>query len=272
MNKDKVIVITRGKEYNSEDVIYEQCAQREYTALQGKIHEYIARQFEKAIIASDKERYKQLISELDGFPAPQQYRTEYTALQNAGTEKREYFKWLYDKKINPLLVELLKEKGENIKARIDIKAIKKTDNEPDNRPYVQFTTNQYDVYIMFLDRIFGTFFRDKDKFVYLVDNDNRMDFIAAICKDCGITENLENKNILYIHDMEWYRHSESYTSLWKGNFSKNSKLEEQKLELKNYFSTIKVFQHIQHPIFDEIKKMNFTEKDEDLEILERKFY
>lgn len=269
---NKVIVITRGKEYNSEDVIYKQCVQCEYTVLQGEIHKYIARQFEKAIMASDKERYKQLISELDGFPAPQQYRTEYSTLKNVVPEKREYFKWLYDEKINPLLVDLLKEKGENKKARIDIKAIKKTDNEPDNRPYVQFTTNQYDVYIMFLDRIFGTFFRDKDKYVYLVDDDSRNDFIAAICQDCGITENLENKNILYIHDIEWYRHGKSYTSLWKGNFSEFSKPKEQKLELKNYFSTIKVFQHIQHPIFDEIKALDFTEDDEELAILEREYW
>ena len=39
---NKVIVITRGKEYNSEDVIYKQCVQCEYKVLQGEIHKYIA--------------------------------------------------------------------------------------------------------------------------------------------------------------------------------------------------------------------------------------
>lgn len=156
--------------------------------------------------------------------------------------------------------------------------------EVDNKPYVSFTykndnKEKYDVCFVFLNRIFDTFVNGSEQYGALVNDESRLDFIKAICEDCGLepiaedNQSLKERAILYIHDKEWYVSGAPYTAMLKGKYTKMAKspIEQQK-ELQKYFDTIKVFLHIPSPFFDEIKKMNFTEKDEDLEILERKFY
>ena len=130
---------------------------------------------------------------------------------------------------------------------------------------------------MFLNRIFDTFVNGSDQYGALVNDDNRLGFIKAICQDCELIDEEGNlkgeKAILYIHDKEWYVSGAPYTAMQNGNYTKIAKspIEQQK-ELQKYFDTIKVFLHIPSPFFDEIKSLNFNDYDIDLDILERKHY
>lgn len=152
----------------------------------------------------------------------------------------------------------------------------------DNKPYVSFTYKNdnketYDVCFVFLNRIFDTFVNGSDQYGALVDDANRLGFIKAICQDCELIDKEGNlkgeKAILYIHDKEWYVSGAPYTAMQKGEYTKMAKSSNEKQEeLKKFFDTIKVFLHIPSPFFDEITSLNFTEKDEELEILERKFW
>ncbi len=152
----------------------------------------------------------------------------------------------------------------------------------DNNPYVYFKNEnnkgeRTDVYFVFLNRIFDIFVYGSEEYGALVNDDSRIDFIKAICQDCELIDeecNLKGeKAILYIHDKEWYVSGAPYTAMQKGEYTEMAKSSNEKQEeLKKYFDTIKVFLHIPSPFFDEITSLNFTEKDEELEILERKYW
>lgn len=156
--------------------------------------------------------------------------------------------------------------------------------EVDNKPYVSFTYKNdnketYDVCFVFLNRIFDTFVNGSEQYGALVNDESRLDFIKAICEDCGLepiaedNQSLKERAILYIHDKEWYVSGAPYTAMLKGEYTKMAKspIEQQK-ELQKYFDTIKVFLHIPSPFFDEITSLNFTEDDKDLETLGREYY
>lgn len=156
--------------------------------------------------------------------------------------------------------------------------------EVDNKPYVSFTYENdnketYDVCFVFLNRLFDTFVNGSEQYGALVNDESRLDFIKAICEDCGLepiaedNQSLKERAILYIHDKEWYVSGAPYTAMQKGEYTKMAKSSNEKQEeLKKFFDTIKVFLHIPSPFFDEITSLNFTEKDEELETLERKFW
>lgn len=154
--------------------------------------------------------------------------------------------------------------------------------EVDNKPYVSFTYKHdnketYDVCFVFLNRIFDTFVNGSDQYGALVNDDNRLGFIKAICQDCELIDKEGNlkgeKAILYIHDKEWYASGVPYTAMQKGEYTKMAKSSKEKQEeLKNFFDTIKVFLHVPGYLFDEITSLNFTEDDKDLETLGREYY
>ena len=267
-----VIVITRGGEYSDNCEIYKKTIDCKYESGNKLIHEYIKEQFKKAIVSSNdtnKEQYKLLISEMPEMPSLNAHETrkEHKQRKNEG-EQREYFDWLYNEKIIPLLDQTLSvDDNSNTKAQICDKAMKDGDYLPDNKPYLYFPMNDSKVYFVFLDRIFGSFFKDKKKYDILIGDDNRLDFITKICHDCGITEDVDNQNMLYIHDEEWYVAGSSYAPLVNGKFTQETSDIERKQKLKKYFKTIKVFMHTQNPIFEEIRNLNFSEDYRDAEIL-----
>lgn len=169
----------------------------------------------------------------------------------------DYYTWLFETNISPQLDNVL----QNI----------------NKKPYANFQHNGFDVYFVFLNRIFDTFVNGSDQYGALVNDANRLGFIKAICQDCELIDEEGNlkgeKAILYIHDKEWYVSGAPYTAMQKGEYTKMAKSSNEKQEeLKKFFDTIKVFLHIPSPFFDEITSLNFTEKDEELEILERKFW
>ena len=174
-----------------------------------------------------------------------------------------------------------------IKSQVN-NALAEIENEKiDNKPYVHFEHQcddintghicKYDVYFVFLNRIFDTFVNGSDQYGALVNDESRLDFIKSICQDCGQEpiaegdESSKERAILYIHDKEWYVSGAPYTAMQNGNYTKMAKspIEQQK-ELQKYFDTIKVFLHIPSPFFDEIKSLNFN--DYDIDILERRHY
>lgn len=151
--------------------------------------------------------------------------------------------------------------------------------EVDNKPYVSFTYKNdnketYDVCFVFLNRIFDTFVNGSEQYGALVNDNSRLDFIKAICQDCELIDEKYNLNgekaILYIHDKEWYKSDETFSVLLNDKDVPNQKI--YVAELKNYFSTIKVFQHTPNHIFNEIKELNFTEEDCEVKLLEREYF
>lgn len=268
-----VIVITRGGEYNSDCEVYKKTIDCKYESGKDKlIHKYIKEQFKKAIVSNNdanKEQYKSLISEMPEMPSLNAHETRSEHKQKrAEGDEREYFDWLYNEKIIPILDRTLHVDDNSIvKAQICDKAIRDSENLPDNKPYLSFPIDDSNVYFVFLDRIFGSIFADKRKYDFLIGDDNRLDFITNICLDCGVTEDKDNQNMLYIHDEEWYVAGSSYAPLVDGEFTKETSNKEQQQELKKYFKTIKVFTHTQNPIFEEIRNLNFSEYYRDAEIL-----
>lgn len=131
------------------------------------------------------------------------------------------------------------------------------------------------MYFVFLNRIFDTFVSGPEEYDALVDDKKRLKFIEAICQDCqvNIKEAQAEKAILYIHDKEWYKSDETFTVLLNGNVVYDENKDSTYVnELEKYFSTIKIFQHIPHPIFNEIKELDFTEEDENVITLERRYW
>ena len=143
----------------------------------------------------------------------------------------------------------------------------------DNKPYVNFKHNGFDVHFVFLNRIFDTFVNGSNEYKYLIDNNSRLDFIKAICKDCGLLDasgkliDGEEKAILYIHDKEWYESSSPISVLLDNKIVPGRNIYSN--ILKNYFSTIKVFLHTPGVFFSEITNLNFTEEDESVAYLMR---
>lgn len=137
------------------------------------------------------------------------------------------------------------------------------ENKVDNKPYVNFEHNGFDVYFVFLNRIFDTFVNGSSEYGVLINDKNRLDFIKAIGKDCGLIDKNGNltgeRAILYIHDKEWYQAGKTYTSLQNGQYTKYAYPNEQQTELTKFFTTIKVFLHIESTFFNEIKSLNFTD-------------
>lgn len=143
-----------------------------------------------------------------------------------------------------------------------------SENNVDNKPYVNFQYNGFDVHFVFLNRIFDTFVNGSNEYNKLIDNDSRLDFIKAICKDCGLLDDSgrlndgEERGMLYIHDKEWYMSGKSYTSLQNGEYTEEAYPNEKKKELAEFLSTIKVFLHTANSIFfSEIKSLNFPDSN-----------
>lgn len=147
------------------------------------------------------------------------------------------------------------------------------EDKPDNQPYVHFQHNDFDVHFVFLNRIFDTFVNGSDEYGNLIDDASRLDFIKAICRDCGLLDasgkliDGEEKAILYIHDKEWYESSNPISVLLDNKIVPGRNIYNN--ILKNYFSTIKVFLHTPGGFFSEITNLNFTEEDESVAYLMR---
>mgnify|MGYP003301080025 FL=1 len=130
---------------------------------------------------------------------------------------------------------------------------------------MNFQYNGFDVHFVFLNRIFDTFVNGSNEYKYLIDNNSRLDFIKAICKDCGLLDASgklnkgEKRGMLYIHDKEWYMSGQPYISLQNGIYTGDAYPIEKEPELAEFFSTIKVFLHRRSNIFSEITSLNFTE-------------
>jgi hypothetical protein len=142
------------------------------------------------------------------------------------------------------------------------------ENNVDNKPYVNFQHNGFDVHFVFLNRIFDTFVNGSNEYKYLIDNNSRLDFIKAICKDCGLLDASgklnkgEKEGMLYIHDKEWYTSGKSYAPLQNGKYTGEAYSYEKKNELAEFLSTIKVFFHTEDSIFfSEIKSLNFPDSN-----------
>ena len=157
------------------------------------------------------------------------------------------------------------------------------------KPYVNFVhecrdvhtgnIQEYDVYFVFLNRIFDTFVNGSEEYKNLINDEMRLDFITAICKDCGLVDETgtlaegQERAMLYIHDKEWYVEGSPYTAMQKGKYTIMAKSTKEKQDkLKEYFDTIKVFLHIPSSFFNEITSLSFTDYDLDLDIIERKYF
>lgn len=85
--------------------------------------------------------------------------------------------------------------------------------------------------------------------------------LPLICKDCGIAENTESENLLYIHDDEWGGRGNALLIFNNKKLDEtNGKILDKLIELK--FSFAAAFQHINSPgsFFHQILNMEFGEK------------
>lgn len=274
----KVIVISR----DNEKTYPEDCeAFKQFDSqIKGKknyagkhIKTYIL-QFIEEICTNDKDRDKQMlrwnaINKKNKFTAYSKRLEDKGKFAETEQKKEQYFKWLFETKI---------------KTEVN-SALNEIENEKiDNKPYVSFTykndnKDTYDVCFVFLNRIFDTFVNGSDQYGALVDDENRLDFITAICKDCGLVDETgtlaegKERAMLYIHDKEWYVEGLPYTAMQKGEYTIMAKsTKERNNKLKEYFDTIKVFLHIPSSFFNEITSLSFTDYDLDLDIIERKYF
>lgn len=281
MKNKKVIILTRDvKNTYSEDCnAYKQfnCQVKEKKNYAGEhIKNYILQLIED-ICTNDKDKDKHelrwnAINKKNKFLAySKRLKFKRDEFPLTGKPAEEYFKWLFETKIKTEVNNALDEK-EN--------------EEIDNKPYVNFvykckdtyacgSIEEYDVYFVFLNRIFDTFVDGSEEYYILINDKNRLKFIEAICQDCNIDiENknltLEDKAIFYIHDKEWYKSDEPFAVLLNGEEVPGQKIYAD--ELKNYFSTIKVFLHTPNHIFNEIEELNFTEEDYEVKLMKRGFF
>lgn len=279
MKNKKVIIITRDGEYPVDCVAYEKYSKEPNSECESHLHEHIGKYIEYCYDKysddlSNAKKYWNPIARTGILPTYEQIYdddqnlTNYSTYSNTTDEPEEPKTWFKQK------LEIVNKINGALKVKKNPQK-----NEVDNRPYIHFTYNNFDVYFVFLNRILDSFVSGSNEYGALIDDEHRLDFIKAICDDCGQApkdpkgEEAKERAILYIHDKEWYVSGAPYTAMQNGNYTKMAKspIEQQK-ELQKYFDTIKVFLHIPSPFFDEIKSLNFNDYDIDLDILERKHY
>jgi hypothetical protein len=273
----KVIIITR-EGYNTSCEAYKKIYSDNTTSLcieNPKIHQYIRDFLEKLLNNIDERRWDKSFGK-KAFPCYndiwgpdfENTRIDGTTYKNykEGTEKPELPKEWRKKRIFSQLDKLLKTK-----------------------PYVNFVhecrdvhtgnIQEYDVYFVFLNRIFDTFVNGSEEYKNLINDEKRLDFITAICQDCGLVADGgmlakdQEKAMLYIHDKEWYVEGSPYTAMQKEKYTfMAASTKEQQQKLEEYFDTIKVFLHVPSTFFNEITSLSFTDYDLDLDIRGREYF
>ena len=262
----KVIIITREGEYPVNSIAYQRYSTENFEACDGKLHCYI-KTFIPSIFDNDDEEYAHEhwdpLTTKGILPSYNEMFLEdkYERLHEESGTTEDFESWLKMKMTKK--VEQAIEPSESSGKYKEI----------DNRPYIHIEYNNFDVYFVFLNRIFDSIVDGSEEYDALVDDEHRLKFIEAICQDCGISKETQEKAILYIHDKEWYVSDKSYSVLLKGQYINEESLNNNiKEDLAKYFSTIKVFLHNENHIFNEIKRLDFTEEDEDVVILNRGYF
>lgn len=134
------------------------------------------------------------------------------------------------------------------------------------------------VSFVFMNRIYDCLFPTSiinPAELFVPDDNLRHAFIKTICKDCKIIDkngvSNDNNNLLFVHDKEFGLQKEELL-LFNGNWY-NPSFEQKYKVYADYFSSIKVFQHI-GGIFNRIKDMTFIFDEEVKEdnILKRKSF
>ena len=286
----KVIIITRDQAYPEDCVAYKEChtTDAKNTAGQLKIHNYINEIIKEAFETNTRSdtktaRYKELLSNIRNAP-----NTTFLISNRQDKDKHEEFKalgfpggplnyipWVFEKYIDPELKTILyKNKNENKDETGNEKG-----KECPIKPYVCFThkdennSEEVEVCFVFLNRILGLFVETSHEYKSFVNGkeNERLEFIKAICEDCDVKKGEEN--ILYIHDKEWYEAGEEDCVLYKGQWEPKYATKSYKTELGEYFHTIQVFMH-NSTTFERIKELNFIfpEKDAEEAIIRRSFF
>ena len=282
MKNKKVIIITRDSnktEYENSEAFKNYTA---YIANSGKqkIHSYIKKFIKgvlKGVLAGNEDyalKYWNPLTRTGILPSYYEMyggydgeQSKYEDLYGQTDKTQEFEEWLKCE---------ITQKIENINPKDT-----HVGGEVDNKPYVSFiyrndNKETYDVYFVFLNRIFDIFVNGSEEYNNLINDEKRLDFITAICQDCGLVDDEgtliegQQKAMLYIHDKEWYKSDESFSVLLNGEEVPDQKIYAN--NLKNYFSTIKVFQHTPNHIFNEIKELNFCEEDCEVKLMKRGFF
>lgn len=263
----KVIIITRDGEYHTTSSAYKKYTKSTSIVTNRNIHQYIKNDVFRDVCVNEpnsndadaKKKHENNWNALNKKNRIIEYKKRITKKEFCPRERsNDYFVWLFETFISQQIDEAIQ----------------------DTNPYVRFECKnkngkEFDVYFVFLNRIFDTFVSGPEEYDALVDDKKRLKFIEAICQDCqvNIKEAQAEKAILYIHDKEWYKSDETFTVLLNGNVVYDENKDSTYVnELEKYFSTIKIFQHIPHPIFNEIKELDFTEEDENVITLERRYW
>lgn len=254
----KIIIITRDREYPincNAHIYYSRESDSECNCM---IHSYIRERINKLLIKPDERQWNNL--------AQKGTISNYKELW--GADKYKNYRTISEEKGIPPLPKP-EWRLEEVSSQVDKALVVEN-----NKPYVHFNYQEkFDVYFVFLNRIFDTFVDGSEEYDALVDDEHRLKFIEAICQDCGISKETQEKAILYIHDKEWYVSDKSYSVLLKGQYINEESLNNNiKEDLAKYFSTIKVFLHNENHIFNEIKRLDFTEEDEEVVILNRGYF
>lgn len=262
----KVIIISRDTvpTYSSECIAYQNFTTTPNSEGSRNIHNYVVAYVIKLLLSKpEEEKWNRITydSELPNYDIvwgthEGNYEDAFEQNPEGANNMEEYRK----AKINSILNGILEPK----------------EVQPDNKPYVNFQYNGFDVHFVFLNRIFDSFVNGSNEYDKLIDNDSRLDFIEAICRDCGLLDasgkliDGEEKAILYIHDKEWYESSNPISVLLDNKKVPGRNIYSNILE--NYFSTIKVFLHTPGGFFSEITNLNFTEEDESVAYLMRSHF
>lgn len=279
----KVIIITR-EGYNTSCEAYKKiyCENSFLCVENPKIHQYIRKFLEKLLENIDELRWNKSFGR-KFFPC-------FNDIWGPNCEKTRIGSTTYDeyeKSIEkPDKIQQWRKK--NILDTLN-ELFKTERGEIDNNTYVNFVhectddhtgkIQEYDVYFVFLNRIFDTFVNGPEEYKNLINDEMRLDFITAICQDCGLVDKTgalakdQEKAMLYIHDKEWYVKGSPYIAMQKGKYTFMAESTKEKVEkLKEYFDTIKVFLHIPSSYFNEITSLKFTDYDLDLDIKDRKYF
>lgn len=265
----KVVIITRRIAYTSGKALDEITKIEEsdrtagnITDSRGKIHNYIDKLIQDDFESNKKEyRYPELlrriadedVKEIVANRRPESKNAEFKSIKSL--EHPKYAPWVFKKYIAPVLDDILSKA----------------------KPYVCFQYRnggeEIEVCFVFLDKIFGLFVNSNDEYQLFLngkESDERLEFIKAICEDCGVENN--GNNILYIHDKEWYNSGKEEVALYKRapNYDKTRC---KYKEFAEYFETIQVFTH-DSLSFERIKELKFTfpEAEMEMEIIGRGYF
>ena len=268
----RVIIITREGEYPVNSIAYQQYSSEKFESRSKNLHCCIEKFITEIYDNEDEDyahKYWDPLTTTGILPSYNEMFLggEYDNLHKKSGTTEKFLEWLRT------------EITEKVKQAIEPNESPREHEEIDNRPYIHIEYNNFDIHFVFLNRIFDTFVNGPEEYDALVNDEHRLEFIKAICEDCGLeaivesNESSKERAILYIHDKEWYKSDKSYSVLLKGEYYNDEGLNDtNKRELAKYFSTIKVFLHNENHIFNEIKRLDFTEEDEEIVILKRGYF